>query len=176
MPKAKPQIVVDASVARAAGDASMHPVSKNCRESLQAISNSKIDIVTCSLLISEWKNHQSNYSRLWLISMIARGRFKCLSNDLTNHGLRESINTHAKTENCANAMEKDAHLIEIALQTGRRVIALDETVRNLYKSLSKHHPPIKTVLWANPVIDEDSTTEWISTGCPSISRLQLGSS
>lgn len=174
MPRANPLIVVDASVARAAGDTSMHPTSKNCRETLQAVTSSEINIATCSALVSEWKKHQSNYSRLWLVSMIARGRFKCLSPDPLNNALRECINDHAKTDKCADAMEKDAHLIEIALQTGKRIIALDETVRNLYKNLSLHHPPIKNVLWANPVIDEDSTIEWVSNGCPSISRLKLG--
>jgi predicted nucleic acid-binding protein len=174
MPRAKLQIVIDASVARAAGDVSMHPVSKNCRETLQALSNSELDIATCSALASEWKKHQSNYSRLWLISMIARGRFNCLPVEPINHDFRKCIGDNAETEKCADTMEKDAHLVEIALQTGKRIIALDETVRNLYKSLSRHHPPIRPVLWANPTIDDDLTVEWISGGCPSIARLKLG--
>ena len=174
MKKMKHQIVIDASVARAAGDASMHPTSRSCRETLQAFTKTELMIATCSSLVAEWRQHQSSFSRLWLLSMIAKGRFHCLSPLPHDKDLRESIAAYAGSDTEEDAMSKDVHLLELALQTGKRVVALDETARALFKGLSQNHHQIKGVHWANPVIQADSTLEWISSGSPDMQKLMLG--
>lgn len=166
MPSPKPRIVIDASIARAAGDASMHPVSKNCREILQAIDNGKIIIITANELTEEWKKHQSRYFKTWLVSMVAKRRFEYISESIRDDIFRTCITSNAENQKCADAMEKDAHLIEIALQAGKRVVALDEIVRALFKEMSNHHHPVKEIMWANPTQENDSTHEWALKGAP----------
>jgi hypothetical protein len=70
-------------------------------------------------------------------------------------------------------MAKDAHLLEIALGSDRRVLALDEVVRGLFRSLAEYHHPIKQVMWANPVLPQDATITWINSGTPLVSSLLL---
>lgn len=174
MPKNKRRITIDASVARAAGDVSMHPISKGCRDALRCIAATSLEVATCSTLIAEWRKHQSNFSRAWMLSMVARGRFTCLEPEPRDEILRDKIEAHAATERCAQSMIKDAHLLEVALNSDKRIIALDEVVRSLFKEFSQHHHPIKQVLWANPTIPEDSTLEWIKNHCPTLKNLKIG--
>lgn len=174
MAKTNHAVVVDASVAKAAGDASEHPVSTQCREALLAIKATKLSFITGGLLRDEWKKHQSGFARTWLLSMIARGRFVCLTDLDPNPQLRDAIAKNAGSQNSAAAMDKDAHLLEIALLSSRRVVALDEVVRGLFRALCAHHIPIESVMWANPVVPADETVKWLLAGAPGVKNLTLG--
>lgn len=68
-------IVVDTSVARAAGE-SDHPVSSACRRFLAVLRDGRIDLVMTDDLRLEWKRHRSTYTATWLVSMFARKRIR----------------------------------------------------------------------------------------------------
>jgi hypothetical protein len=68
--------VIDASIAHAAGEVSMHPTSRNCREFLQAV------LVICHRMVltpriqQEWSKHESRFARTWRKSMMARKKIE----------------------------------------------------------------------------------------------------
>jgi hypothetical protein len=61
------------------------------------------------------------------------------------------------------AMLKDVHLLEAALNTDRTIIALDETVRELFVALSNDVAEVRIIVWANPERDP-SVGVWIEQG------------
>jgi hypothetical protein len=68
MSKMSRRIVVDASVAGAAGERS-HPSSQMCRQFLLDMLTICHKAVMSPELMTEWGNHASNYSVRWLAAM-----------------------------------------------------------------------------------------------------------
>ena len=67
-------LVIDASIARAAGEVSMHPTSRDCREFLQAVLRLAHRMAMTARIQEEWNKHQSNFARRWRTAMVARRR------------------------------------------------------------------------------------------------------
>ena len=174
MKKRVKKIVIDASVARAAGNTSLHPASKGCREALLSIDASKLVVIIGGNLKEEWNKHQSKFSKSWLISVIARGRFFPINPLPQCHQLRACISKTASDEKSETAMNKDVHLLELALCSDHIVLALDEVVRTHFKALSAHHTPLKFVMWANPSQQIDNVPIWLKKGAPNNKYLMLG--
>ena len=65
-------LVIDASIAMAAGERSMHPTSRNCREFLQAVLAVCHRMVLTKPIQEEWNEHQSAFARRWRTAMMAR--------------------------------------------------------------------------------------------------------
>ncbi len=79
MAKARSRVlVIDASIARAAGDMSVDPKSRNCREFLLAVRDHGHRMATTEPIIAEWNRHQSNFARRWRTSMMARKKIKAI--------------------------------------------------------------------------------------------------
>jgi len=55
-------LVIDASIARAAGDVSMHPTSRNCRDFLQAVLDTCHRMALTTPIKEEWNRHQSRFA------------------------------------------------------------------------------------------------------------------
>src|SRR5437660_6190664 len=73
MAKASRRLVVDASVARAAGgEGATHPLSRQCRDCLLAMLHICHRIVMTAEIGAEWKRHRSRFAMTWLTSMEAR--------------------------------------------------------------------------------------------------------
>jgi hypothetical protein len=168
-------IVVDASVARAAGTTDF-PTSRHCRDFLFNLR----DADNCYCVFShelgaEWKKHASLLSTKWRTSMYSRRRvidFAVVENGL----LRGHLNSCAETiagqnqepqkKKIAAALAKDAHLLEAALQAGNRVASLDETVRNYLRVCTQVHADLKRIVWVNPDNIGEETDAWIKSGAP----------
>jgi len=69
-------LVIDASVARAAGDVSMNPTSRNCREFLQTVLQICHRMALTAPIQEEWNRHQSRFARDWRTSMVARKKIE----------------------------------------------------------------------------------------------------
>ena len=85
------KLVIDASVARASGgpEASM-PSSKRCRDFMLKAREVCHRIVMSPDLRAEWKRHQSNFARAWLVSMVSRRKFLFAGN-CENAQLRQTL-------------------------------------------------------------------------------------
>jgi hypothetical protein len=71
-------LVVDASIARAAGDVSTHPTSRRCCDFLLAVREICHQIVMIAPIQHEWDKHQSRFARTWRLSMLAKKKLKIL--------------------------------------------------------------------------------------------------
>ncbi len=169
------QIVVNASVAKAAGgkDATAS-VSINCTEFLETFRDNTPNHLVMTLELSEeWDEHQSNFAAAWLANMIATRRFHYIVS-LQNGTLYDEIIIIANQEKDVTAMLKDLHLLQAALETDKTVISLDETVRTLFAQASEKVGEIRKIIWVNPEkTEEEQPITWLKNGAPPETHRQL---
>lgn len=111
---------------------------------------------------AEWDRHQSVFARKWRSSMVARRKLTAL-----DVGERPDIRQLIKLENIGpqqiEAMLKDCHLIEAAINTDKRIISLDDKARELFVGLSLSVAAIKDIQWVNPTLDEEQAINWLES-------------
>lgn len=165
-------IVVDVSVARAAGESSSSSAQK-CRSSLDGISNHGHRLAMSQPIQTEWLKpksaaqelqtwnvYASRYALQWLTNMTTKGRVVWL--DLGNmESLRDQM-LHATPENLVPIVTKDVHILLTALATDRRVLSLDDKIAFHFGNLGQEIVAICDVLWLNPVTKP--ATEWLHDG------------
>ncbi|MEW6130773.1 MAG: hypothetical protein AB1757_27335 [Acidobacteriota bacterium] len=172
--KTSRQLVIDASVARAAGgEETQNPTSKNCRGILIAVLKICHQIVMTLEVYEEWRKHQSNFANEWRASMVARKKLHIVRNT-ENTDLRYRIEETAKKARDRKAMLKDIHMIEAALASDRIVISLDEIVRTLFSEASQTVKELKTVAWSNPDKIDDHCLNWLEEGAKLEKKRLLG--
>jgi len=168
-------IVVDASIARAAGHTE-YPTSKDCRAFLKAInSNKECRCVFSPDLNSEWKKHASHLSVTWKAQMVAKKRVLYLA-ETNNKPLREALGRCAQhlagqqqgdlEHKIASALDKDAHLLEAASEIGKRVASLDETVRGYFRTCAFKNANIAEIAWVNPCFPDEGACDWVDSNAP----------
>jgi len=155
------------------GEGAVHPLSKQCRDFLQATLSSGHRVVLSPPVNAEWKKHESGFARKWRVAMFARK--KVLLDDVAeDQALRDAIERSAKGERDRVAMIKDAHLVEVARVTDRTVVSLDDTVRRLFSAASKSVRSLRTVVWANPRHQAEDCSAWLADGALPEGHRQLG--
>ena len=119
---------MDASVARSAGrETALNEPSLRCRQVLRVIEKSH-EIVFSQECLDEWKRHGSNAAKDFIASMFAKRKVVPPQSLARNEELRNKLAVTATSDSSRAAIEKDAHLLEAALQADRIVISRDETV------------------------------------------------
>jgi hypothetical protein len=171
-------LVIDASVAQAAGlQGATHPTAKHCRDFLLVALEVCHRMVFTQAIEEEWDEHQSRFARMWRRSMFARKKIDRVeaSADTT---FREQLEQAATGEKQKDAMLKDAHLIEAARTGGLRIVALDDTVRGLFRGVALSVPALRAVCWINPAKachPSEHPESWSSrTGAVNRSGARLG--
>ena len=158
--------VIDASIARAAGGfESLHPVGIQCRDFLQKIRGVCHRMAWNGAIKAEWDRHQSNFTKTWFVSMFNLGKIRKVA-DAPRADFREAVVDHSPSEGSTKAMLKDAHLIEAALETDRRIASLDEVARGHFSRLSGAHEDLSSIHWTNPASEQDGCLEWLEAGAP----------
>ena len=166
-------LVIDASIARAAGDTSNHPTAQNCREFLQAVLSICHRMVLTTPIQEEWNKHQSRFARTWRKSMMARRKVEIVA--VTAHqSLEKRINRVELDEFVAAIIEKDRHLIEAALATDKRVASLDDRVRQHLRDHAATLSEIQSICWVNPNIPTEASIAWLESGAPVENSRKLG--
>ena len=166
-------LVIDCSIAHAAGpEEAKHPTSKHCRDFLLAVLRICHRIGMSPAVAEEWKRHRSGFARQWLVRMHARKKVVLIEAE-ENPPLREALAAFATTDGSREAMLKDAHLLEAAIRSDRRIAALDETVRRLFSEIARKHKPIREICWVNPDVKFDEVAQWLEAGAPVDKALQL---
>ena len=157
-------LVVDASVARAAGTLkSRHPTGVRCRDFLMAVRGVCHRVAWSEAIKAEWDEHQSLFAGQWRVSMVDLGKLRPVK-DEPSEELREAIEDHSKDQNVVAILLKDAHLIEAALATDSRLASLDDTVRGHFGRLAAAFDALRRVLWLNPASEGEEAVEWLETG------------
>jgi hypothetical protein len=153
-------LVIDASIARAAGDASAHPTAERCREFLQAVLDLCHRMVLTAPIQAEWNKHQSGFARRWRTSMMARKKVE-LVEIAPHHSLEKRIGRAASSVFIAAIMEKDRHLIEAALVAEERVFSLDDRVRKHFQQHATMLREVGSVHWVNPGTAGEAAVAWL---------------
>lgn len=158
------RLVVDASIARAAGE-TQHPTSKLCRETLDIVLTKKYVLVLSRAIADEWKTHRSVYATTWLSTMIAKRRIVRVEGEPLQT-FRNTLATIELGDADMRAMMKDVHLIEAALSFDRRIFSLDEAARLLFIGASAGVGELRQLIWANLTRDDDRAIVWLVDGAP----------
>lgn len=166
-------LVVDASVARAAGGAdAVHPTSTSCRDFLMAMLDICHRVVRTDAIGDEWKRNRSKFFRGWLVNMY--GRKKVDQIQPPEHGLQTKLsNALANPLDRATAM-KDVHLLDAAIATRSPIVSHDETSRALFASTCAKVPELQRIVWINPCTVQDAALEWLDRGAPDEKPRMLG--
>jgi predicted ABC-class ATPase len=144
-------LVVDASVARAAGSInSAALVGQKCRHTLQEIANSSHKVFFSSAIRDEWNLHQSNFSRTWRANMIARRRV-VLKEPNSLALLRNLVESSSVDERIKQGINKDLHLIEAAIFADKRLITLDEKLKDHMQLAVATSFEFRQLIWFLPL-------------------------
>ena len=166
--------MVDASVARSAGgERAPEGPSRRCREVLEAILLIGHRAVFSPECHAEWRKHQSRYSRRWLRRMDSRRRV-IRTESGPDHGFRARLLRLADSESARAAMEKDAHLVEAAIQHDRIVLSRDEAMRGILRDVAAEIGEVAQILWANPALEDDGVLVWLEGGARVEAARRLG--
>lgn len=172
--RAPRRLVIDPSVARAAGGTeATFPTSMHCRDFLETVEVTSHHVVMTPDIFAEWKAHQTGPAFIWQRTMVAKKRIVFLK-ITPNARLRRKIENASASERDREAMLKDIHLVEAALETDRTVISLDETARKLFASTSMGVHELRTVVWVNPDKTEECAVLWLENGAKPERKRQLG--
>jgi hypothetical protein len=176
MPVAKVRshvLVIDASIARAAGDVSMHPTSRDCREFLQAVLKVCHRMAMTGPIQEEWNKHQSRFARGWRTSMVARKKIEFV--EVAPHlTLEKRIERAVIDSHLTAIIDKDRRLIEAALVTEERVISLDDHVRRHLQDHVARLPEVRSICWVNPCTTDEKAVAWLEEGAPAERSRALG--
>ncbi len=160
--KMSKRLVIDASVARSAGETD-HPLSSACRLTLATVLKVCHRVVMCQQIRKEWAKHQSRYASGWLAAMQSRG--KIVRVEIPEEGtlpvLLKSLDVGSKG---LKTMQKDLHLVAASLLTDHRIISSDEAARSLFRTASEQIEELRQIHWVNPIIEEDQCIEWLKAG------------
>jgi len=160
-------LVIDTDIASSAGGENAQATrSKQCREVLMTVREASHKVVVTEMISEEWRKHQSNFTRTWLRSMYAK-RKVCQLDVPTNNVLRHKVEQGVVEEKKRNAMLKDIHLIETALETDKTVISMDETVRFYFHEVTQKIAILRNIAWVNPSKDDKLCIEWLHNGAES---------
>ncbi|HLJ25892.1 MAG TPA: hypothetical protein VKY85_04220 [Candidatus Angelobacter sp.] len=170
-------LVVDSSIARAAGEAVRLPEesldSKGSRDCLNCIRQHGHFLVLSPELLEEWTNHQSRFARKWRKAMYARRRVRHIESPHDPH-LRRRIHATTETRRQWIELEKDCRLVEAALVTDKIVVSLDDAARTLFRKSAVKVDELRNILWANPSKPDEEVGTWISAGCTTQQNRALG--
>ncbi|HNS22944.1 MAG TPA: hypothetical protein PKH24_20765 [Sedimentisphaerales bacterium] len=148
-------LVVDASVARSAGETE-HPVSACCRESLLAILNICHRIVLTEAIRQEWHRHASRFTRKWLVSMYAKKKVPPC-NDAPLNRVDNACEVLSPGEQ--EELRKDLCLIEAACAADGIIITRDDAIVQIWQKCHSRLGLSKPIRWINPVPDGVSAME-----------------
>ena len=168
------QLVIDADVARAAGDSpDATGVSKACRDFLQAVLEVCHHAVWTSAVAAEWKRHASRFSRKWRVQMAARRKLdECVPEAV--RGLEQRILAANPTGLDPKSIRKDLHLVYAALQTAGPVASSDRAIRRRLAVAVPKAPELRALVWVDPASADARAIEWLNQGAPLEEERMLG--
>jgi len=166
------RLVIDASVARAAGRAD-NPVSRLSRQFLENVLKICHRLVLTSEIAGEWKRHRSRFTYHWYAAMVAR-RKVVRRLQRRDPEFQSRLGETALADKAREAARKDLPLVEAALSSDRVVVSLDDEARNLFSQLSSVATELRGLMWVNPVRESESLTDWLRRGRRPVRHWQLG--
>lgn len=161
------RLVIDTDIVSSAGDErAKDKRSARCRDFLIAVKSAGHRIVLTDAILEEWNRHRSAFARKWLISMFAHRKVDRLvvpADDKLRLMIVRATDSNAKQE----AMLKDIHLIEAALNADKIVFSIDETAKGYFREATQSIIILRQIAWINPCLYE-SCFLWLQDGAESV--------
>ena len=173
---ASKRLVIDVSVANTAGPPreDQPDPSRSCAAFLDAVRQSEHLLAITQDIEREWNASDADYATRWRSAMVSIGKVY-FSGAAADGELRTKIRSSVKGTSEQQEMLKDAHLIEAAADTDRRVISCDETVRRLYRRVAPRVDDLREIIWVNPTTTADEKPIlWLQDGAPAQPCRMLG--
>jgi hypothetical protein len=173
-----PLVIVDANVARSAGQPKPDAgaPAPQCVDALEAIRDrayhhGDLQIAMSQELLQEWAHHARSFALTWLYDLRSRGFVQSFSLDST---MQDSITRAATTvgQNCRVPVEKDKHLVSLALQTDRRVVSNETRLPRHLANAAAHLALLSSIHWAHPI--NPIAITWLRSGAPENEDLYIG--
>jgi hypothetical protein len=166
-------LVVDASVARAAGGhQTVAPRGRRCRDFLMKVRSVGHRMAWGPKIEEEWNKHASCFASQWLTSMNNLRKLQRVDDTPSAECLAE-IQAVVADESVRVTLCKDARLIVAAEATDQRVVSSDDKVRGHFAQLLRSCPRRGLICWVNPAVDDERPIAWLEAGAPSEARRQL---
>lgn len=106
------------------------------------------------------------FSPRWLTQMQSQRRVIEIHSTSDSEALRNrciaALVHNPQTRTSAPAVAKDFHLVDLALQTDRRVVSLDRKITTHLALLKDSAPEICPIMWLHPV--QHHAAEWLRNG------------
>ena len=168
------QLVIDADVARAAGESpDATGVSKACRDFLQTVMEVCHHAVWTPAVAAEWKRHASRFSLKWRRQMVARRKLdEC--DPRVVPGLEQRILSANPPGLNPELIRKDLHLVYAALETAAPVASHDRAVRRRLTVAVSKAPELRDLVWIDPGDANAQAIEWLNGGAPLEKERMLG--
>lgn len=152
-------IVVDTTVVCSAGRTA-HPVSRACREALEAIKQICHHVVLTPEIREEWREHQGRYFSDWIVSMYSRKKVARLDS-VKSRELRRAIDRSSMSPTDQEIVEKDALIINAALASDRIIVTQDGELTRAMARYPRLESISVRITWINPESDDTSKLESI---------------
>lgn len=175
MKKNSVALVLDTNLAQAAGAGAVHAgePAPQCVAVFNTIyKNQALRVALNAKLNDEWKLHQREFARKWLINMFSRKRVDIFDeNTPWEHepAFLDDLD-HASPKAKAEIL-KDMHLLKLAMLTDKRVISLDKQQLDW---LSKNEPLLQYLRglhWASPT--HAHILAWLEQSAPADARFEV---
>lgn len=164
MPKVSKRLVIDASVVRAAGGIdAIAPLSRHCRDVLQAVLTIGYRAVLTAEIRREWDIHQSRFARQWRVAMTARKKIY-VTESAPSPAFLAKITASTPDPAVQAAMHKDLLLVVAALATDKTVISLDARVQRYFAAASHGVRELRVLVWVNPQTAAEEVVPWLQRG------------
>jgi hypothetical protein len=173
-PKSK-RLVVDVDLLVQCGkrEKAPDPRMKSCRRFLVAVRDICHHVAFNESLFSEWKRHKTSWASKWLTQMMARRKFEKLE-DNPDSEISAAIIRVVTDRNTIAKMQKDQHLLEIALATDKRIISLNDKERFHFSKCCDEIKNINTLIWVNPTCNPQEVIAWLENGAEYKAEYTLG--
>jgi hypothetical protein len=161
-------LVIDADIACSAGGVkAVAARSKSCREFLLAVCKHGLHYVHDSLLAEEWREHgkNSSFTRHWLREMYGSKQVTLVEPKRLDR-LQEKIRNSLSKTTEIDAVDKDFHLVEIAIATDNPICSLDDNVRRPLAKASVNVAELGKIVWVNPEKAKKDALAWVKNGAP----------
>ncbi len=160
-------LIIDASVARAAGTMAIGQYSpetkKKCRAFLDNVYEICHKIGWNEAIKNEWKKHETESSLLWLANMQGRGKLKVITSR-KNMAFRKKVAMANLGNQVQGAVEKDIILIEAAWSSDKTIVSLDDKAKNHFASFCAQEKELSDICWVNPSNIKEKPIEWLENG------------
>lgn len=113
-------------------------------------------------LFDEYLNHVSRSNLGWLATMRSLGKVVRIKESIKDEELRRKILDNLEFPDAKDLVEKDLHLIELALQGDSIIFSFDKRIRRHVSTIVDLVNEIRKIVWQNPEVDgEDDFCEWL---------------